>query len=51
MNRLDWQAPFYVLGGLGLVGMFALVSLFPNNKRTQRPCGRKKDLMETHGRI
>jgi DHA1 family inner membrane transport protein len=34
MNRLDWQAPFYVLGGLGLMGVFALVSIFPNDQRT-----------------
>ncbi len=44
MNRLDWQAPFYVLGGLGLVGMFALVSLFPQNKRTQNAVVEKKAL-------
>jgi len=31
MNRFDWQAPFYVLGGLGLMGMFGLVSLFRKN--------------------
>jgi len=31
MNRFDWQAPFYVLGGLGLVGMIGLVCLFPKN--------------------
>jgi DHA1 family inner membrane transport protein len=44
MNRLDWQAPFYVLGGLGLVGMFALVSIFPRNKRTQNAVVEKKAL-------
>jgi DHA1 family inner membrane transport protein len=44
MNRLGWQAPFYVLGGLGLVGMFALVSIFPRNKRTQNAVVEKKAL-------
>jgi MFS transporter, DHA1 family, inner membrane transport protein len=37
MNRFDWQAPFYVLGGLGLAGVIALVSLFPNDKRPKAP--------------
>jgi predicted MFS family arabinose efflux permease len=44
MNRLDWQAPFYVLGGLGLVGMFALVSIFPRNKRAKNAVVEKKAL-------
>ncbi len=44
MNRLDWQAPFYVLGGLGLVGLFALVSLFPNDKQASVPVLEKKTL-------
>ncbi len=44
MNRLDWQAPFYVLGGLGLVGMLALVALFPKHKRTQSFVVEKKAL-------
>jgi len=35
LNRLDWQAPFYVLGGLSLVGMIGLVSLFPKDKQTE----------------
>jgi predicted MFS family arabinose efflux permease len=34
MNRLDWQAPFYVLGGLGMMGIFALISSFPHDKGT-----------------
>lgn len=33
LNRFDWQVPFYVLGGLGLVGMAALVFFFPQNKQ------------------
>ena len=32
MNLFGWQAPFYVLGGLGLAGMLALVYLFPGNR-------------------
>ncbi len=44
MNRLDWRAPFYVLGGLGLVGLFALVSLFPNDKRAKSPVLKKETL-------
>jgi len=28
---MDWQAPLYVLGGLGLGGMIALMFLFPNH--------------------
>ena len=44
MNRFDWQTPFYVLGGLGLVGMIALVSLFPKNKRTKAPTIERKSL-------
>jgi len=44
MNRLDWQAPFYVLGGLGLVGLFALVSLFPNDKQAKSPVLKKETL-------
>jgi predicted MFS family arabinose efflux permease len=35
LNRLDWQAPFYVLGGLSLVSMIGLVSLFPKDKQTE----------------
>jgi predicted MFS family arabinose efflux permease len=44
MNRLDWQAPFYVLGGLGLLGIAALVSLFPSDKRAGVPVVEKKTL-------
>lgn len=44
MNRLDWQAPFYVLGGFGLVGIVALVSLFPHDKRISVPAAEKKTL-------
>jgi len=44
LNRLDWQAPFYVLGGLGLVGMLALVSFFPKNKQDSDTVVEKKTL-------
>lgn len=44
MNRLDWQAPFYVLGGLGLVGVFTLVWLFPNDKKAHVPVAEKKSI-------
>ena len=44
MNRLDWQAPFYVLGGFGLLGIFALVSLYPSDKRDSVPVVEKKTL-------
>jgi predicted MFS family arabinose efflux permease len=44
MNRLDWQAPFYVLGGLGLVGIVALVLLFPPDKKAKTYAVEKKTL-------
>ena len=44
MNRLDWQAPFYVLGGLGLVGIVALIFLFPHDKKTKVCAVEKKAL-------
>ncbi len=31
ISRMGWQAPFYMLGGLGLVGMLALIIIFPKN--------------------
>jgi DHA1 family inner membrane transport protein len=46
MNRFDWQAPFYVLGGLGLVGMFGLVSLFPKNGHRKGSVPNKKRLRD-----
>jgi len=33
ISRMDWQAPFYLLGGLGFAGMLALIFIFPNNSR------------------
>ncbi len=44
MNRLDWQAPFYVLGGLGLMGIIALVSFFPQDKKIKDYSVEKKTL-------
>jgi predicted MFS family arabinose efflux permease len=35
INRMDWQAPFYVLGGLGIVGILALLVIFPSNRRSK----------------
>lgn len=46
MNRLDWQAPFYVLGGLGLMGVFALVSIFPNDQRTHVSVTERKTFLK-----
>lgn len=46
MNRLDWQAPFYVLGGLGLMGVFALVSIFPNDQRTHVSVTEKRTFLQ-----
>ncbi len=37
INQFDWQTPFWVLGGLGLAGLLALISLFPQNKRQKTP--------------
>ena len=44
MNRFDWQAPFYVLGGLGLVGIVALFFLFPHDKKAKVCAVEKKAL-------
>ncbi|MBT8371066.1 MAG: MFS transporter, partial [Deltaproteobacteria bacterium] len=35
ISKIDWQAPFYVLGSLGLMGTLALVIIFPKNSRPQ----------------
>ena len=44
MNRLGWQAPFYVLGGLGLMGIIALISFFPQDKKIREHTVEKKTL-------
>jgi len=33
ISQIDWRAPFYLLGGLGLVGILALIIIFPSNRR------------------
>ncbi len=33
ISQMDWRAPFYALGGLGLVGTMALIIIFPKNGR------------------
>jgi len=33
ISNMDWQAPFYVLGGLGMMGTLALIIIFPKNSR------------------
>lgn len=35
ITQMDWRAPFYVLGCLGLAGLLALFIIFPKNNRTQ----------------
>ena len=38
IDRLDWRAPFFALGGLGLVGILAVKILIPaDGERTFRP--------------
>jgi len=51
MNRFDWQAPFYVLGGLGLVGLLGLVSLFPKNGPKKSAVLDKKRLRDIWPRL
>ena len=51
LNRIDWQAPFYVLGGLGLGGMIALVFLFPKDKRFELSLADKRGLWHAWPRL
>ncbi|MDM8549355.1 MFS transporter [Desulfobacterales bacterium HSG2] len=33
IDRMDWSAPFFVLGGLGLLGMVSIAVLIPEDRR------------------
>ena len=33
ISQMDWKAPFYMLGGLGLMGLMAIIIVFPKNSR------------------
>jgi predicted MFS family arabinose efflux permease len=36
MERMGWRAPFFVLGGLGLLSLIALAILIPSDRHQQR---------------
>jgi len=46
ISKMDWQAPFYVLGGLGFVGMLALIVIFPKNNRSQATISENRRLWQ-----
>jgi predicted MFS family arabinose efflux permease len=47
IDRLGWRAPFFVLGGLALVGLVALGLVIPKEKRRSHPSVKTADFLQS----
>lgn len=51
IERLGWQSPFFVLGGLGLLSALVLGALIPSDARRRQGTGNRVDFRESWRRL